>query len=124
MSRPIIECQITFLYTTNLDKTTHFYEDILELEPALDQGKCIIYRVSGDGYLGFCQKSDAPIDKSTLIFTIVTSEVDEWYDFLKEKGVVFDKEPEYNPNFNIYHTMFRDPDGYLIEIQSFRDPRW
>ena len=43
---------------------------------------------------------------------------------LVRRGVIFDKTPQFNPIFNIYHTMFRDPNGYLIEIQEFIDPVW
>ena len=119
-----IDSQITFLYTPDLEETARFYEEVMGLPLALDQGACRIYRVSRGGYLGFCQREEVPTDKSNLIFTLVTPEVDEWYARLKEKGVTFEKAPELNPKYNIYHTFLRDPNGYLIEIQEFRDPRW
>jgi catechol 2,3-dioxygenase-like lactoylglutathione lyase family enzyme len=59
-----------------------------------------------------------------VIFTIVTQEVDAWYEFLSHKGVIFEKPPSYNPQYKIYHCFVRDPNGYLIEIQRFEDPRW
>jgi catechol 2,3-dioxygenase-like lactoylglutathione lyase family enzyme len=59
-----------------------------------------------------------------VILTIVTKEVDRWYDYLVDRGVVFEKEPVFNPEYNIYHCTFRDPNGYLIEIQRFEDPGW
>ena len=48
--------QVTFLYTPDLATTARFYEQILGLELVLDQGVCRIYRVSRDGFVGFCQK--------------------------------------------------------------------
>jgi catechol 2,3-dioxygenase-like lactoylglutathione lyase family enzyme len=84
VTRPPIDQQITFLYTRDLAATARFYEEVLGLPLALDQGDCRIYRVSDDGYLGFCQRSGAPeqptsansVEQSGLILTIVTSEVD------------------------------------------------
>ena len=60
-------------------------------------------------------------ERRTLIFTIVTPEVDAWYEYLRERGVSFEKPPEINPRYNIYHCFLRDPNGYLIEIQRFLD---
>jgi hypothetical protein len=34
------------------------------------------------------------------------------------------KPPTYNERYQIYHLFARDPNGYLIEIQRFEDPRW
>lgn len=125
MSHPPIKQQITFLYTHNLNASARFYEDKLGLELWLDQGTCRIYRVNGDGYVGLCQASETkapPTDKQTnVIFTLVTQQVDEWYEYLKGRGVEFEKPPEKNELYNIYHCFLRDPDGYLIEIQRFGD---
>lgn len=82
MSHPPIEQQITFLYTHDLATSARFYEDKLGLELWLDQGTCLIYQVSGSGYVGLCQASktlNPPTDKqSSVIFTLVTQQVDEW----------------------------------------------
>ncbi len=122
-THPQIEQQITFFYTHNLNASTQFYEQMLGLELWLDQGTCRIYTVSGSGYLGFCQASETstpPDDKqSSVIFTLVTPQVDEWFEYLKERGVKFEKPPTLNEKYNIYHCFFHDPSGYLIEIQRF-----
>jgi catechol 2,3-dioxygenase-like lactoylglutathione lyase family enzyme len=120
MSHPPIDQQITFLYTKNLATSAQFYEDKLGLELWLDQGSCRIYNVSGAGYLGLCQVSTSPDGKqSGVIFTIVTQQVDEWYEYLFQRGVEFEKPPTLNKKYKIYHCFFRDPNGYLIEIQRF-----
>jgi catechol 2,3-dioxygenase-like lactoylglutathione lyase family enzyme len=56
--------------------------------------------------------------------TIVTKEVDRWYRYLTDRGIEFEKEPAFNPEYDIYHCLLRDPNGYLIEIQRFEDPAW
>ena len=119
-----LEQQITFLYTPDLASTSHFYEEIMGLDLALDQGTCRIYHTAPYAYLGVCERADAVIDPGNIIFTLVTPDVDEWYLMLKEKGVQFEKPPDLNPRYQIYHCFLRDPNGYLIEIQRFEDPRW
>jgi catechol 2,3-dioxygenase-like lactoylglutathione lyase family enzyme len=54
----------------------------------------------------------------------VTEDVDRWYEKLSGQGIVFEKQPAFNPDYNIYHCFLRDPNGYLLEIQRFEDPRW
>jgi len=124
MKRPAIDQQITFLYTDDLAASSTFYENTLGLNLWLDQGSCRIYRVTGEALVGICQTGDGA--KGTLqekqtnvIFTIVTQAVDEWYAYLQERGITFEKPPQYNPKYRIYHCFLRDPNGYLIEIQRF-----
>jgi catechol 2,3-dioxygenase-like lactoylglutathione lyase family enzyme len=125
MPHPPIESSITFFYTHDLDTSAQFYEDVLGLELWLDQGSCWIYRVSGDGYVGLCQTSETktlPTDKrSHVIFTFVTQQVDEWFNYLQQRGVEFEKSPSLNEKYNIYHCFLRDPNSYLIEIQRFEN---
>lgn len=125
MPHPPIESEITFFYTHELEISARFYEDVLGLELWLDQGSCRIYRVSNDGYVGLCQSNEAktpPTDKqSNVIFTLVTQQVDEWFKYLTLRGVEFEKPPELNEKYNIYHCFLRDPNGYLIEIQRFEN---
>ncbi|MBD2564922.1 MULTISPECIES: VOC family protein [Nostoc] len=121
--RPPIKQQVTFFYTDNLNTSAEFYEQKLGLELWLDQGACRIYTVSGSGYLGLCQASEIstpPADRqSSVIFTLVTQQVDEWFEYLKQRGIEFEKPPTLNKKYNIYHCFLRDPSGYLIEIQRF-----
>ena len=124
MPRPPIEHYTTFLYTRDLQATADFYEELMGLPLALDQGDCRIYRVAENGFLGFCEREAAPLDPGGVILTIITNEVDEWHAFLVEQGVIFEEEPVYNPKYGIYHCFLRDPNGYLVEIQRFEEPEW
>ena len=128
IKRPPIEQQVTFLHAQDLVETAVFYEQILGLKLVLDQGHCRVYASGGDAYLGFCQTlgqhMDAPAAASHVILTLVSPNVDGWYDFLVGQGVSIEKPPTLNEKFNIYHCFLRDPNGYLIEIQTFLDPSW
>lgn len=124
MSHPTIDQQVTFLYTRDLESSARFYEEVLGLDLVLDQGSCRIYRISESGFLGFCQREEVPLPPKGIIFTLVTTAVDEWYEYLCARGVVFDNSPVLNSDYNIYHCFLRDPNGYVLEIQQFLDPAW
>ncbi|MFQ5577795.1 MAG: VOC family protein [Anaerolineae bacterium] len=124
-----IDQQVTFFYTRNLTLTDRFYRQALQLPLILDQGACRIYRVCRDGFIGFCRRDDAPATPADpgarhVIFTLVTPAVDDWFRHLRAWGATIEKPPAHNPNYNIYHCFVRDPNGYLIEIQTFLDPAW
>jgi len=44
--------------------------------------------------------------------------VDEYYNYLSEKGVQFINEPHDRKDWGIRVAHFRDPDGNLIEINA------
>jgi len=90
MTQPPIQQQITFLYTPNLGASSRFYEDTMGFELALDQGTCRIYITAPNAYLGVCERADIEMDPGNVIFTLVTADVDGWYEKLSEKGVEFE----------------------------------
>lgn len=114
--------QVTFLFTSDLAATARFYEQTIGLPLVLDQGSCRIYRVSADGFVGFCQRAGAA--PTGVILTFVAEDVDGWFAQLVARGIVIEKAPAFNPDYNIYHCFLRDPNGYLLEIQRFCDPAW
>jgi catechol 2,3-dioxygenase-like lactoylglutathione lyase family enzyme len=120
--RAALQQQITFLDTRDLARTADFYERVLGLRLARDQGTCRIYHVSGTAYLGFCQRADAPAAPQGITLTLVTDRVDDWCARLKREGVEFVREPADNPPYRIYNAFVRDPNGYLLEIQRFWEP--
>lgn len=123
--RPDIEQFVTFIYCADLAQAVQFYEEIVGLEMLLDQGVCRIYRAAGDAYFGLCQRVDVrgPFSHD-LILTFVSQDVDGWHDYLVAAGVEIEKPPQLHPDYNIYHLFARDPDGHLLEFQTFRDPAW
>jgi catechol 2,3-dioxygenase-like lactoylglutathione lyase family enzyme len=129
MNHPSISEQITFIYTDDLEKSSNFYEEKLCLALVLDQGGCRIYRITGTAYLGVCLRPAGSLQKPDpqkrgVIFTLVTPEVDAWYEFLTQKGIDYETTPQWNDEYGIYHSFLRDPNGYLIEIQRFKTEDW
>ena len=113
---------ITFLYTHDLAATSHFYGEILQLPMVLDQGDCRIWQIAETAFIGFCKRDTAPTEPSNhLIFTLITDDVDGWHARLVDVGATIIKPPTLSEKYNIYHIFFRDPNGYLLEIQRFND---
>lgn len=128
MNRPPLEQAVTFLYTADLSATAAFYEEVLGLPLALDQGVCRIYQITDTAFIGFCQSGTAVDrqveDPSGVILTLVSQHVDDWHLFLQEQEVTIEKPPTLNEKYNIYHLFIRDPNNYLVEVQTFLDPAW
>ena len=122
MSHPSIDQQIAFLATSDLMQTRKFYSHVLGLRETRDQASCLIFQVTMGAYVGFCQRAEVPETGRGLIFTLVVEDVDAWHDFLVEHNVTIEEAPSRNSQYNIYHLFFRDPNGYLIEIQRFLTP--
>jgi catechol 2,3-dioxygenase-like lactoylglutathione lyase family enzyme len=120
---PRIDQFLTFLPVEDLERSHAFYADDLGLPLVLDQGSCRIYRVSADGFLGICRRPGRAAPDGTIV-TIVSDDVDGWHRRLAGREVTVEREPRENPEYRVYHAFYRDPDGHLIEIQRFLDPRW
>jgi catechol 2,3-dioxygenase-like lactoylglutathione lyase family enzyme len=104
-----------------------FYEEQLGLPLVLDQGACRIYRAGAGAFLGVCRRAGLAAGagaNAPVVITLVSDDVDGWHAHLAARGVVFEKPPTQNAEYNIYHCFLRDPDGYLLEIQQFLDPAW
>jgi catechol 2,3-dioxygenase-like lactoylglutathione lyase family enzyme len=120
---PPVSEQITFLMVADLERTDRFYSGLLGMPLVLDQGSCRIFAAGGTAYLGFCERPDQ-VSVEGVIVTLVSPDVDAWHDRLVAAGVPVEKAPTYYEEYLVYHAFYRDPDGYLVEIQEFRDPRW
>jgi catechol 2,3-dioxygenase-like lactoylglutathione lyase family enzyme len=117
-----VDAHVTFLRVADLDRSHRFYSAGLGLTLVLDQGGCRIYRLTDQAYLGVCLRED-PGSRGVVV-TIVTDQVDEWYErFGAAEGDV-DGPPRDNAEYRIYHFFATDPDGHLLEVQRFWDEDW
>lgn len=122
MTRSEITQQITFLHAQNLAETRHFYSDILGLQLARDQASCLIFQVTQDAYLGFCEHIEPIPPGRKVILTLVSEDIDGWYAELKSNHQDLIDPPRFNERYQIYHFFIPDPNGYWIEIQRFDQP--
>jgi len=113
------DSQITFVYVEDLQRSAAFYGGVLGFEVVRDQGACLIYRVTGDAFIGVC--NHRPPDPGGVILTLVTDEVDAWAQRFVAEGMIVEG-PHANDRFELYHCFVHDPDGHLVEIQRFDQP--
>ena len=112
--------QITWVYTHDLDRSCHFYADVLGLEQIVDEGSARIFAVSDSASVGVCLAwADRKVEPSGTCLTLVTDEVDAWYTYLNSASVELEGEPHELPQFGIYACFARDPAGYRVEFQQF-----
>ncbi|TDH38129.1 VOC family protein [Pseudohoeflea suaedae] len=121
---PSIGQTVVFTYTDDLEMTSRFFREIMELDFVVDQGGCHIYKLSETSFLGVCNLPDRPTEQAGVTITIVSDDVDGWYDFLTAKGVDYVRKPAHSGTFGIYSSMFLSPHGYSVEIQQFNDRDW
>lgn len=120
--RPGIKEQITWVYTDNLEKSSHFYGDVIGLPLAIDEGSARIFKVADGGFVGVCQAwGDRQVAPEGTCLTFVTDEVDAWHRYLSERGIELEGPPHALPQFGIYACFARDPSGYRVEFQQFLD---
>jgi catechol 2,3-dioxygenase-like lactoylglutathione lyase family enzyme len=122
---PAIQQQVTWVYTSDPEGTCEFYADVLGLVQVLDQGSCRIYRTGQDAFLGVCRaRPGRRVEPEGVVITLVTDRVDDWYQRLGVRGAPLEAPPSLSEAFNVYSFFTRDPNGYRIEFQTFRDPAW
>lgn len=116
--------QITFLYYRDLPAAMRFYENVLGLELAIDQGWSKIYRVTETGFVGLVDEtrgSHRAHDVKPVQICVRVRDVDAWHAFVSAQGVDGLRGPRSNTELKIRAFVFNDPEGYQIEIQSALD---
>ena len=116
---------ITFFYYRDLPGAMRFYEDILGLPLAIDQGWCKIYRIAPGAHVGLVDESKGmnkwTADKPVQL-CIRVPDVDAWYAYATAQKLDNLSELFVNDSIGIRAFVFNDPEGYQIEIQSATRP--
>lgn len=121
---PIVGQMLSFIYTDDLASASAFLGNTLGFPLALDQnGRCHIYEVAPNAYLGVCTNRPTSADPAVTI-SFVADNVDGFYEEMSKKGVAFDAPPAFSKSFNVYSAFFRGIGNYRFEVQEFRDPSW
>ena len=120
-----VQKAITFLYYRDLPAAVRFYEDVLGLTLAIDQGWSRIYRVSPDGYLGLVDERrgmNPASDQKPVQFCLRVADVEGWHRAMAAKGVDRLSEIFTSESLRIRAFVFHDPEGYQIEVQTALAP--
>ena len=114
---------IAFFYYPDIHAVAPFYENVLRFELVLDQGLARIYRIAGNSYFGIVDGNRGHLrhqEKSAVLLTVVSEDVEGWHAKLTEIGVAGLTEMRRGTYCD--HFFFEDPAGYAIEIQRFHNP--
>ena len=115
-----INGQIAWVYCEELNETCRFYEDILGLSLWRDAGSARIYNAGEGAMIGVCRAFDGrEVQPAGGMITLLTDDVDGWYDRLNKRGARLRNAPEKMEKFGIYSFFCEDPNGYVIEVQTF-----
>ena len=112
--------QISWVYTQDLESTAEFYADALGLECIRDEGNARIFATATSAAIGVCCAfANRVVEPKGGMISIVTDNVDVWYQKITEKGVAVEGPPHRLEQFGIYTFFVTDPNGYHIEFQQF-----
>ena len=116
-----IEENILMLYYKDISEVAPFYEQVLGLHKTYNQDWVKIYQLTANSFVGVVQEGERSFhrvqDENAVMLSIVTDDVDAWYERLKQnQEIVFLKEISNSNNVPIRGFLIQDPGGYSIEF--------
>jgi len=132
---PPFSQQVTFINCSDLEAATAFYGGVCDLPLVYSApGFVHFFQTSPGAFVACCLRSERmPGDVGGAIPGFIVSsesEVDAWQAKLIAAGVEITKAAGPGRSSDgkdipsIYNVMARDPSGYIVEFQMFRDPSW
>lgn len=113
---------ITFLYYRDLATAFAFYRDVLGLRLAIDQGDLAkIMEITPNAHLGLVDEAKGMNDwqaEKCVQICIRVEDVQAWHDYLASCSVDSISQMFQNDSIGIRAFVFRDPEGYQVEIQQ------
>ena len=122
---PDVHDQVTFLYYADLLEPRRFYGGLLGLSHYYETPWVTLYRSSPGATIGIVKRAHDSMPGDTkrdaVMVSIVTNDVNAWYQRLKRGGKVrFEKDIYDHPDVPIRAFLIRDPAGYSIEFFQWR----
>ena len=112
---------ITWLYYRDLDAAQQWYEKVMGLEMTVDQGWSKIYKIVDGAYVGLVDGAHGyhqANDIKPVILCLNVEDVDAWLAKLKRNGLEYEELPHESERLKVRVFMFKDIEGYTIEIQE------
>ena len=118
---PSIDSQIVMFYYDDLAAPTEFYGKTLGLVQTQDFGWARFFQIVPGSEVGLVKAGPGayytPQARNAVMLSIVTSNVDAWYEKLKgQPGVDFIADLKTHEGAPIRNFLIRDPGGYTIEV--------
>jgi predicted enzyme related to lactoylglutathione lyase len=113
---------ITFLYYRDMPRAFAFYRDVMGFPLAIDQGDLAkIVRIAPNAHLGLVDEAQGMNNwqaEKCVQVCVRVEDVDAWYAYLSEAKVDGLSRMFENQKIGIRAFVFRDPEGYQVEIQQ------
>jgi catechol 2,3-dioxygenase-like lactoylglutathione lyase family enzyme len=113
---------IIFTYYDDLERACKFYGEVMGFEEVIDVGFAKVYKVAENAHIGLVdgkRGSLKPSKDKPVMITVIVDDVDAWHRHLIENDVEIDQPPKEPPYLRMKTLLFRDPEGYVVEILEF-----
>ena len=110
---------ITFFYYKNLNKAATFYEQVLGFEKVIDIKLAKVFKVHVGSHVGLVDGNIGYLkynEYKPVMLSWFSDDINGWYNKLLEQGVEIEQLPEKKDYLEMKTMLFRDPEGYLLEI--------
>jgi len=120
-----IRATVFWLYYNDLESIERFYEELLGVGLLVDQGWAKVYEASRSGFIGLVDGAHglhSATDEKGVTISLFTSDVDAWFERVKELGTVELRTQEITDESGMVRVFVGyDPDGYFLEWDTFLD---
>lgn len=117
-----VQGNVIWLYYKDLKQAQEFYENVLGFQLLVDQGFAKVYSSSSTGFIGLVDEAKGlhrfSKEKSVNI-GFFTRELDEWYDYLLQKGLKMRGPLEEGVKGLVRAFVTYDLAGYYLEFDKF-----
>jgi len=115
---------ITWLYYKNVLAMQNFYEDVLGLELAVDQGWVKIYKSSKTGFIGLVDERRGMhqfTETKAVNVSFIIDDIQGWFDYVKKNKVFELRSGNLETGDEKKYEAFvgYDPEGYFMEFDTF-----
>ena len=121
---PSLDSQVTMFYYGDITDAADFYGRILGLETSIDWDWVKFYRTGPSSNVGIVQQGDGAYHEArtdnAVMLSLVTSEVDAWYERLRDRDDVTILKP-IGSGGGIRSFLLQDPGGYTVEFFQWLD---
>jgi lactoylglutathione lyase len=117
-----IDGTITFFYYDDLEGATEFYEETMGFEKVIDIPLARVFRVHGDSHIGLVDGHTGYLkhgESKPVMLSWFSDDIEEWHKHLVAKGVEIEQPPEKQTYLEMRTMLFRDPEGYLLEVMQW-----
>lgn len=116
--------QVTFLYYADIEKAADFYGNVMGFENTFDEEWVKFFAISATSSVGLVDETKGfhkTSDSKPVMLSIVTDDVDTWYNYLKQKDVKFIKHLDKAKSSGfVYGFLVEDPGGYTVEVFEWK----